>query len=920
MTARKLRQKFLQFFESKGHSQYPSGSLIPYDATGRLDESLLFNGAGMIQFKPFFRGIATPPDKRLVSAQKCVRTGDIDEVGDLTHNTFFEMLGNFGFGDYFKQEAIDFSWEFNTSSEWLGLDPKRISYTIFEDDNDAYDAWAPHVRQEGMEPETRIFRLGEDTNYWPAGALTKGPPGLCGPNSEMFYWVSSEEAPPSGNYSRDDFVRDEAAGKWLEFWNDVFIQYEWKGHLRNPDRQAEGYVKDGLDTLPFKSIDTGMGVERTSVVLGGFKSNYDTDVFTPVIAKIEEISRGRIHYEGTLGPVDNAVRVVADHIRTACFCIADGVLPANNGRGYVLRRLIRRAVLKGQRVLGFTEPFFYQVYDGVVAALGDHYHELTERRDVILETINNEEELFRRTLNSGYTILQEELARLSGKVLPGDMAFKLYDTYGFPLEVTKEIMAEQSRTVDELGYEKSLAEAQERSRAGTERETVYGGGNHHNILWIEPGETPTFVGYDRTKQESRVVSVAEGHGEPGDNDLGPILIGLKETPFYTQSGGQVSDTGFLEILGLKLPVEKMVKVNGQPFHSVRPKQGMLEARSPERFAEAIKGAPATAVVEENRRRSIIRNHSATHLLHAALRKVLGKHVTQAGSLVAPDHLRFDFTHGKAMTDVELAEVERIVNERALESLPVTIHTDVPIARAKEMGAMALFGEKYGDKVRVVQMDGFSLELCGGIHVRSTSEIGLFRIVSEGSAASGVRRIEAITGEKAYERVLRDNQVLLEAASILKSSPTDLVAAVERTISSLREEKRKVEKMRTHAAGENSASAETVGDLEFLAQRLDEGDADEAKLVADRLTDGNPRRVSLVAVVNDGKITLVCKAGPDAIAKGAHAGKLVGEAARVAGGGGGGRPDFATAGAKNPEKLDEALAAAKQILLQQIGKA
>lgn len=917
MTARKLRQKFLQFFESKGHSQYPSGSLIPYDVTGRLDESLLFNGAGMVQFKPFFRGAATPPNRRLTSAQKCVRTGDIDEVGDLTHNTFFEMLGNFSFGDYFKQEAIGMSWEFITGSDWLNLDPKRVAYTIYEDDDEAYECWAGHLTGAGIDPESRIFRLDEESNYWPAGAFSKGPPGPCGPNSEMFYWTSNTEPPPSGKYTREDFLRDE--DRFVEFWNDVFIQYEWKGHLRNPDRPADGYVKEGLDPLPFRSIDTGMGVERTSVVLGGFKSNYDTDVFTPVIGKIEEISQGRLQYGGTMSPVDTAIRIVADHIRTACFCIADGVLPANTGRGYVLRRLIRRAVLKGQRALGFTEPFFYQVYDGVAAALGDHYRELGERREVILETLNNEEELFRRTLQSGYSILQEELAKLSGKTLPGNLAFKLYDTYGFPLEVTKEIVSEQSLSVDEPGYEKSMAEAQERSRSSTDREAVYGGKGAPNFLWIEPGEPAAFVGYDRTRHESHVVSVATLPGaKVSEESLGPVLVGIRETPFYAESGGQVSDTGYLEIRGLKFEVERMLKSNGQPLHSIRPGVGQLGAYNVEEFVEAIKGAKVSAQIDSLRRKSITRNHSATHLLHAALRKVLGKHVTQAGSLVGPDHLRFDFTHGKAMADDELVEVERIVNEEALASLPVSIHTDVPIAEAKEMGAMALFGEKYGDKVRVVQMDEFSLELCGGCHVRFTSEVGLFKIVSEASAASGIRRIEAITGEKAYEWVVQQNQMLKEVSGLLRAAPHDLVSAVERNLQALRDERKKVEKIRTQAADASSAAVEAVGHLEFVAQKLDEGDANEAKRAADRLTDGHPNRVCLIAVVNDGKITLVCKAGAEAVTQGAHAGMLVGEVASIAGGGGGGRPDFATAGARNPEKLDDALAGSKTVLARQIG--
>jgi alanyl-tRNA synthetase len=919
MTARELRQKFLQFFDSKGHSQYPSGLLIPYDVTGRLDESLLFNGAGMVQFKPFFRGVATPPNRRLTTAQKCVRTGDIDEVGDLTHNTFFEMLGNFSFGDYFKKEAIGFSWEFVTSPEWLGLDPKRVAYTVFEEDIEVYEFWATHLKTVDIEPSSRIFRLGEDSNYWPAGAFTNGPPGPCGTNSEMFYWTSNDVPPPSGTYTREEFVRDEADGKWLEFWNDVFIQFEWKGHLKNPARPSDGYVKEAIDPLPFQSVDTGMGLERSSVVIGGFKSNYDTDLFAPIIRKIEEISKGKVKYGGTLDLKDTAVRVISDHIRTACFCIADGVLPSNTGRGYVLRRLIRRAVLKGQRALGFEEPFFARVYEGVVEAVGDHYLELTERRDVILETLHNEELLFRRTLSAGYSILQEELDKLKAKVLPGDLAFKLYDTYGFPLEVTRELVGERGLTVDEDGYEKALLEAQTRSRASTERETVYGGGANLNILWVEPGETPAFVGYDRSQQSSRVVLVAEPQqASPGDGNLGPFLIGLEKTPFYAESGGQVSDKGTIEIDGKKLEVEKMVKVNGQPLHLVTPAAGILGANDRQSFVEAVKGAVANAVIDAHRRANTIRNHSATHLLHAALRRVLGKHVTQAGSQVEPEHLRFDFTHGKAMSAEELTEVEKIVNEEALASLPVTIFSDIPISEAKERGAMALFGEKYGDKVRMVQMGDFSLELCGGCHVRQTSEVGLFKIISESSAASGVRRIEAITGEKAYEWVREQTQKTREAAALLKANPGDLVGAIERMLNTLKDEKRKIEKMRTQTAGSSSGAGEKVGNLELVVEKLTEGDADEAKLLADRLIDSQPLRVAVVGLLVDGKITFVCKVGPEAVKKGANAGKLVGEIAKIAGGGGGGRADFATAGGRLPEKFHEALGVAKSVLAGQIG--
>src|SRR2546423_4380664 len=611
MTARELRQKFLQFFESKGHSRYPSGSLIPYDVTGRLDESLLFNGAGMVQFKPFFRGTATPPSKRLINAQKVVRTGDIDSVGDLTHNTFFEMMGNFSFGDYFKKEAIAYSWEFITSKEWLGLDPKRVAYTVYEEDDESYEAWASHLNSVGIDPATRIFRLGEDTNYWPAGAFSNGPPGPCGPNSEMFYWVSNSEPPPSAPYTAKEFVYDEAAGKWLEFWNDVFIQYEWKGRLRNLERPSEGYIKEGLEPLPFKSVDTGLGLERASVVIGGLRSNYETDVFTPVIRKIEEISDQRVKYGGTFDAADTAVRIIADHIRTACFCIADGVLPSNTGRGYVLRRLIRRAVLKGQRALAFDKPFFHLVYEGVVDALGDHYKELTERRDVILETLRNEENLFRRTLASGYEILEEQIRALKGKQLSGEIAFKLYDTYGFPLEVTKEIVEERGISVDEQGHERALNEAQERSRLTQEREAVYGG-SAVSVLWQAQNTSPAFIGYNQLEAKSKVVLIAEPEGaHPMDADFGPFLMGLEQTPFYTESGGQVSDAGVLELDGAAIPVDRMVKVHGAPAHLIYPLKGILGANTREEFAKAIQGKTVTARVDARRRREITRNHSAT---------------------------------------------------------------------------------------------------------------------------------------------------------------------------------------------------------------------------------------------------------------------------------------------------------------------
>lgn len=906
MTARELRQKYLKFFESKGHTIFPSGSLVPYDVTGRLDESLLFNGAGMVQFKPYFRGIAEPPNKRLTTAQKCVRTGDIETVGDLTHLTFFEMMGNFSFGDYFKKDAIAMSWEFLTSPEWLGLDPKRLSFTVFEEDDVAFEAWCALISAIGINPETRVFRLDEETNYWPAGAFSSGPPGPCGPNSEMFYWTSETLPVPSieSGYSREDWIRDDADKNWLEIWNDVFIQYEWQGHLKNPERPGEGYVKDGMPGLPFQSVDTGMGLERTITVLTGKKSLYDTDLFEPILRRIREMGVPPMTSDSETDPIGRATRIIADHIRTACFCIADGILPGNTGRGYVLRRLIRRAVLKGQRTLGFAEPFFHKVYEGVVEAVGDHYTELVERRDVIVETLYNEETQFRRTVAAGSDMLQDELDKLSRagdalKVLNGALAFRLYDTYGFPLEVTRELCEEAGVEVDEDGYERALKEAQERSRGASGMDTVYGG---VEITIQFEGPTPThFDGYQTVETVSTIVGAIP---VPDGENL--VAIALDRTPFYAESGGQVADTGNIFGEGFSLKVLDVSKQDGVWVH-------LCETRTP--VAEMF-GQPVRAVVDAARRARIVRNHTATHLLHAALRHVLGRHVTQAGSMVSADHLRFDFTHGKAMTTEEISEVERIVNGQSLYGSPVNIHTDVPIAEAKQLGAMALFGEKYGEFVRVVEIPGFSIELCGGIHVHNTAQCGLFKIQHESSAASGVRRIQAISGEGAYEAVVDQTEILKQAASLLKSNPHQVVHGVEKLIEELKEERRKVEKLQARLVGgssSDSAKTTTVGAFALWTSKFEDVDQKVAAQAVDQIVASNPATVAVAAVTADGKVTFIAKCGPEAVAKGAHAGNIVREVAKIAGGGGGGRPDFATAGGKDASKATQALEAVAALL-------
>lgn len=919
MKANDLRQKYLQFFERKEHSIYPSGSLIPYDVTGKLDESLLFNGAGMVQFKPYFRGTITPPNRKLVSSQKCVRTGDIESVGDLSHLTFFEMLGNFSFGDYFKKEAIQYAWDFLTSKEWLALDLSRLCCTVFEEDDEAEEYWKPFWEQAGFDPAFKIFKLGEETNYWPAGAHSAGPPGPCGPNSEIFYWTAEEE-PPTGPYTSEDYIRDEAAGKWLEIWNLVFIQYEWQGTPKDTNNPSLGYVKTGMPPLPFQSIDTGMGLERTAAVLAGHDSVYDTDVFAPILKIIEGISSKPLKY-GENSEKDRAIRIIADHIRTACFCIADGVLPSNVGRGYVLRRLIRRAVLTGQRVLGFENPFFDQVYYGVVDAVGDHYGELTERREIILETLKNEEALFRKTLASGSTMFQEELAKQKGKkIFPGTVAFRLYDTYGFPLEVTMELSEEAGMEVDVEEYQRAMQETQARSRSSAGMEAVYGelGQEVEEIAIDNPPSETNFVGYSQLDAKATITRIRPRFGAEGKL-LNTFELSLDVTPFYAEAGGQVGDQGILTGDGFELHVLNTTKKNNLYWHEVRIEKGgpLHYANLAAFLREKLLGSQVEAVVDKIRRRDTESHHTTTHLLHAALRKVLGKHVTQAGSLVAPDYLRFDFTHGKSMTPEELTEVERIVNEHILANEEVHVWQDLPIEEARKRGAMALFGEKYGDRVRMIQIDEFSLELCGGTHLPRTGHAGFFKIIHEGSAASGIRRIEAIASHAAYHWVNEQYNLLKQAAALVKSNPHELVSGIERVLNHQKELNRRLEKLRSQAADAGEAHVEKLGDIELVTQKIQDGEMQEATHLADRLIEGHPNRAVLVALSGSDKPGFVCKVGSEAQKKGVHAGNLIREIAKLAGGGGGGRPDFATAGAKDPSRIDTALEAAKELLNVQI---
>jgi alanyl-tRNA synthetase len=922
MNAGILRQKYLDFFKTKNHLAQPSGSLIPYDVTGKLDESLLFNGAGMVQFKPYFRGSIEPPCKRLITAQKCIRTVDIDEVGDSSHLTFFEMLGNFSFGDYFKKQAIDNAWEFLTDPKWLGLDPNYFCCTVFEEDSEAKNYWATYWVNAGFDPKNKIFELGEKSNYWPAGAFTSGPPGPCGPNSEIFYWTGAER-PPKENYTKEDYLRDEQEGKWLEIWNLVFIQYEWQGQLKNPTQPQLGYQKTGMPSLPFSGIDTGMGLERTAAVLGGYKSVYDTDAIRPIISTLEKLTTGKIY--GTHAKHDQAFRIIADHTRAACFCIADRILPSNTGRGYVLRRLIRRAILKGRQTLELNQPFLHHAYQGVFEALGHFYIELSQRQDVILETLKNEEKLFLKTLQAGSSMLQDYLQNISRPgTLPGDVAFKLYDTYGFPLEVTIELCQELNIQVDTQGYNTALEEAQIRSRSTDGMDIIYANDTSHvhEINSANASATTEFVGYQHTSSES-IISRIRLRLDPNGHCLSHFEVTLNKTPFYAESGGQSGDQGTLASENFKLRVLDTKKSNGQFWHICEwehPSHDFTSSTIDDAEAlirKIVLDQSVKAEIDLQRRRQIEKNHTATHLLHAALRDILGKHVTQAGSLVSPEHLRFDFTHGKALTQSELEQVELIINQQIWANTPVTISEDVPIDEARKRGAMALFGEKYGEFVRVVQVGDFSIELCGGTHVPQTGHIGPAKILHESSAASGIRRIELSTGTAAFEWYNHQIHLLKEAATLLRTQPKELAQSIERIQQQNRELNKRIEKLQLQNQSAAESITENLGPIEVNIRILDSSNPREATLIADQYVEKSHNGLILLAVTAEEKVTFICKVGKQALNHGAHAGNIVKELATRAGGGGGGRAEFATAGAKSTPQLQEVFETIKEVVKRQI---
>jgi alanyl-tRNA synthetase len=864
LTGSEIRRLFLEFFKEKGHSVEPSAPLVPHD-----DPSLLWINSGVATLKKYFDGRVIPENPRITNAQKSIRTNDIENVGKTArHHTFFEMLGNFSIGDYFKEEAIDWAWEFLTDERWIGFDEEKLSVTIHPEDEEAFSIWTNKI---GV-PEERIIRL--EGNFWDIG---EGP---SGPNTEIFY----DRGPEYGDDQNDPELYPGGENeRYLEVWNLVFSEFN-----HNPD---------GTYTpLPKKNIDTGMGLERMASVVQNVATNFDTDLFMPIITAVEKIS-GSKYGEST--EQDTAFKVIADHIRTVAFAVGDGALPSNEGRGYVLRRLLRRAVRYAKQI-NINRPFMFELVDVVGEIMEDFYPQVNEKAEFIKKVIKNEEERFHETLNDGLSILSSVIKKEKEKgsnIIPGTDVFRLYDTYGFPVELTEEYAEEEGMKIDQDGFEAEMEGQRERAR--TARQDVGSMKVQEGVLGDIKTES-RFVGYDGLETESAVaVIIKDGQVAEAAGAGEEVQLILDQTPFYAESGGQIADKGVLEGEGVKVIIKDVQKApNGQNLHSAVVESGILET-----------GAGVTAKVDPDSRNKVIKNHTATHLLHQALKDVLGTHVNQAGSLVGPDRLRFDFSHFGQVKEDELEKIEEIVNEKIWNSLNVVIENK-GIDEAKAMGAMALFGEKYGDIVRVVQVGDYSLELCGGCHVRNTSAIGLFKIISESGIGAGTRRIEAATGEAAYKLLKEQVNILSEAAASLKSGPRDVASRVDALLGEMRQLQRENEslsaKLGNIEAGSLVSRAKEENGITYLAAKVQAADMNNLRNMADDLKEKLGSAVVVLGSVNEGKVNLIAAVTKDYIEKGYHAGKVIKEVAARCGGGGGGRPDMAQAGGKDPEKLESAL--------------
>lgn len=870
-----LRSMFLEFFESKEHLKLKSFSLIPHN-----DNSLLLINSGMAPLKPYFTGQEIPPRRRVTTCQKCIRTGDIENVGKTArHGTFFEMLGNFSFGDYFKEEAIAWSWEFLT--EVVGIDPNRLYPSVYQDDDEAFNIWNQQI---GI-PADRIFRFGKEDNFWEHGA------GPCGPCSEIYY-----DRGEKYGCGKPDCTVGCDCDRYIEVWNNVFTQFENDG-------------KGNYTELVQKNIDTGMGLERLAVVVQDVDSIFDVDTVQALRNKVCELA----HTEYKADEIkDVSIRLITDHIRSATFMISDGIMPSNEGRGYVLRRLIRRAARHG-RLLGIDGMFLAKLSETVIAGSKDGYPELEEKQEFIFKVLTQEETKFNKTIDQGLSILadlEEEMAKQGLKTLSGAEAFKLYDTYGFPLDLTKEILEEKGYDVDESGFQTAMEE--QRTTARSARKTTnYMGADATVYDEIDPAVTTEFIGYE-TLEASSVITVLTTDTELTeaitDGQHGTVFV--EQTPFYATMGGQEGDTGRIVTPEGEFQVEETIKLlGGKVGHVGRVVKGMLKV-----------GDTATLQVSTPGRENTCKNHSATHLLQKALKLVLGSHVEQKGSLVTPDRLRFDFAHFSPMTPEEIAKVEQLVNEEIQASLPVVTQI-MGLEEAKKTGAMALFGEKYGETVRVVSMGDFSVELCGGTHVENTGRITTFKILSETGVAAGVRRIEALTGEGVLRYYKKLEEDLLQAAQIVKATPATLTERLQHMMTEIKELSGENESLKSKLAkdslGDVASQVKEVKGMKLLATAVDDVDMNGLRDLGDQLKQSLGEGVVVLASAKDGKVNLVVMATDGAMKQGAHAGNLVKAIAPCVGGGGGGRPNMAQAGGKNPAGISEALAKAEETLEQQL---
>ena len=873
MGVNEIREKFLSFWESKGCLRHESYSLVP----PANDKSLLLIAAGMAPLKPYFAGTEEPPRHRMTTCQKCIRTNDIDNVGHTArHATYFEMLGNFSFGDYFKRESVTWGWEFITDEKWLGIPVEKVWATVYEDDDEAYNIWKDEI---GM-PEERIVRLGKDDNFWEIGT------GPCGPCSEVYY-----DRGPEYGCGKPDCKPGCDCDRYMEFWNHVFTQF---------DRQEDGTYLE----LEHKNIDTGMGLERMACIMQGVDSIYNVDTMQAIRQEVCRLSG--VEYKDGAAKSDISIRIITDHIRAVSFMICDGILPSNEGRGYILRRLLRRAARHG-RLLGIKDAFLKELCEKVFETSGDAYPDLIERKDYIKKIIGIEEDKFAATIDKGTDILEgyiEDAKKNNSSKLSGEQVFTLYDTYGFPIELTEEIAADAGCTVDSEGF-KACMDAQKAQARAARKDEDNEGWVDEAAMYKDFAQTE-FLGYESLAANAKILGIVKGmtalkSAAEGDE----VRIVLDQTPFYGEGGGQVGDTGLIEADGFTAVVTNTTKTNGVFVHHCKITAG-----------EVNTGDAVTAVVDGCRRHAIARNHTATHLLQKALRMVLGDHVEQAGSLVTPDSLRFDFTHFEAISKEDLETVEDIVNNEILKFTDVNTKV-LPIEEAKKLGAMMLFGEKYGANVRVVDVKDFSMEFCGGTHVANIGQIGSIKIVSESGVAAGVRRIEAVTGSVVKSMLSEEEAVLNEVSDILKTTPANLTKKVEAVNEELKALKKELEELKK--ANMNSGlddlikSAKEINGVKLVTKQFEGASIDDLRGLSDSIKAEYKSIVMVFATVNGPKVTLMVSVTDDLLEKGYHAGNMIKQIAAVCGGGGGGKADMAQAGAKDAGKLPDAFALAEKLL-------